>query len=368
MLKWLLLPLLLFATPKALHITFHAGCADEITALCKEFDIKLDTWLIPSLPNDFLTGNKNSRPYILSDEIAKKIFKAHKKTFNQYDLIITSDIAPLSRIFLQNHFEKPLLIWVCNRFDINAHRSGSKVFPDQNYYTVFNSAANMPNVEVIGYTPYEKYYAEKYRNIHVITETISPIGLSNSHNGLYKSSPTSIYKKSTVFIRDYFNEKRVGLPTILNKLNIKTYCGPYDGASDIKNFKAMVHIPLVMSNLFLWENLSEGVVHFIPSKKFYAEQYKREFIFFDWTKSNHVVNNLSVEEIFTYCEWYREDLVPLFVFFDSYEEIPHLLETTDFAAKREAILLWHSRHKEETLEKWRKVFSRLLNREHYLSS
>ncbi len=360
MIKFLFFPLLLFASQKALHITFHAGCAGEISAVCNHFAIELDTWLLPSLPNHFLTGLKDTTPYIFSKDKASQIYKLHKNTFDAYDMIITSDIAPLSRIFLQNHWEKPLLIWVCNRFDINVHRSGNKVFPDDPYHQLFKSTNNMPNVEVIGFTPYEQYYAEKHKNIFAISQTISPIGLNNSHKGIYKSVPARIDKQTTVFIREYYNENNVGLSKRLTALKVKNYSGPFDGALDIKDFKAMVHLPLVMSNFFLWENLSEGIVHFIPSKQFYASQYKKTFSFIDWTKSTNPRNNLPIHEIFDHCEWYREDLVPLFVFFDSYEEIPHLLETTDFQAKKALISTFHRDHKQRSLEKWKEVFSRLL--------
>jgi hypothetical protein len=360
MIKFFLFPLLLFSIPKALHITYHAGCAGEISSICRHFNIDLDTWLIPTLPPSFLTGKKTIDPYIISHDKAKKIFKLHKDTFNQYDLIITSDIAPLSRIFLQNQWEKPLLIWVCNRFDINCHRSGKKIFPDEPYYALFSSTLNMPNVEVIGYIPYEKYYAETHRKVFAIQKTITPIGINDFHGDIYKQVPKTVNKPETLFIREYINETKVGLSKILDNLKIKNYCGPYNGASDIKDFKAMVHIPSVMGNCFLYENLAQGVIHFIPSKKFYAEQYKKSFSFIDWSQFVFVSNNLSIEEIIDHCEWYREDLAPFFVFFDSYEQIPHLLKTTDFASKKRALALWYRDYKKNMLEKWEEVFSNLL--------
>jgi len=360
MIKFLLFPLLLFASQKALHITFHAGCAGEISLLCNHFAIGLDTWLLPSLPNHFLTGVADPAPYIFSKSKSKKIYKLHKNTFDEYDMIIISDIAPLCRIFLQHHWKKPLLIWVCNRFDINVYRTGNKVFPDDHYHQLFHSTSSMPNVEVIGFTPYEQYYARNYRNTFAISQTISPIGLNNSHQGIYSPVPAHIDKQETVFIREYYNENAVGLSKRLTALKVKNYSGPFDGALDIKDFKAMVHLPLVMSNFFLWENLSEGIVHFIPSKQFYASQYKKTFAFIDWTKATNPRNNLQIHEIFDHCDWYREELAPLFVFFDSYEEIPHLLETTDFQAKKALISAFHSNYKQQILEKWRHVFSRLL--------
>ena len=96
----LFIPFLLFSKQKVLHISFHNGCIGEIQQICRAFNLELDTWNVLNLKHKFLNGKtRNQNNYIMTHENADLTFNKHKKTFEKYDLIITSDIAPLSRIF-----------------------------------------------------------------------------------------------------------------------------------------------------------------------------------------------------------------------------------------------------------------------------
>ena len=103
---------------KALHLTFHKGCESELATISEALSIELQTWFIPDLPVHFLDGVAHGNAlYNIGHERAERIWNLHKEYFEQFDVIITSDTAPLARIFLQNGFKKPLIIWICNRFD-----------------------------------------------------------------------------------------------------------------------------------------------------------------------------------------------------------------------------------------------------------
>ena len=97
--------------PKILHITFHKGCKNEISAVAKALSLDLTTWFIPSFSGEFLDGYSSGNAlYNIGHHRAESIWNLHKEFFDQFDLIITSDTAPLSRIFLQNGWTKPLII------------------------------------------------------------------------------------------------------------------------------------------------------------------------------------------------------------------------------------------------------------------
>lgn len=352
---------LAFSKPKVLHLTFHQGCAGEVAYLCKIFDLELDTWAILDQPSGFLDPleSANSNYLMLADK-ADRIFKKHKQTFESYDLIITSDIAPLSRIFLQNNWKKPLLIWVCNRFDINTRCSGFKVFPDTEYLKLFQEAGNLENVEIVGYTNFEKVHAEKNRAVTSIKATIPPTGMSGVTKG-YEKISKEIQKEGKFFVRNYINEKSLSITRKLRQLNIPHYSGPYAGSADLKDFKGMIHIPCVMGNFHLWENLRQGIIHFIPSKQFYHSLYSsRKIKLWDWCQPHGRFSYLPIEEIFENCDWYNEKLLPLFVFFDSFDDLKQKIEDTDYTPKKEAIISWHKGHVLYCLNSWAPIFNRLL--------
>ena len=123
----------------------------------------------------------------------------------------------------------------------------------------------------------------------------------------------------------------------------------------------MIHIPCVMSNFFLFENIAKGIIHYIPSKAFYRSLYEsQEIEFYDWTDPSCRCSYLPTEEIFDYCDWYREDLSPLFVFFDSFEEIPKLHKQLDIETKKQTIQDYSKAHIEKCLRDWKVVFKKLL--------
>ncbi|MCH9811253.1 hypothetical protein K0U07_00645 [bacterium] len=357
----ILTPFFLFAKPKALHLTFHKGTEMEMKYLCKELGIELTTWnILGDVPFEIQQKNRHKFGYIISHDLAERTFNTYKEEFDQYDLIITSDIAPLARIFLQNNWKKPLLIWVCNRFDLNARCSGIKVFPDREFLKLFSEAKDLPNVEVIGWSRYEDFHARAHRNISTISQTIEPTGNGEPAKG-YRHVPKRVNKSQKVFVRNYRNEKKFRLRRLLANQGINVYQGPFAGGKDIKDFIGMVHIPLVMGNMLLWENLSHGVVHFLPSKRLYKEWYDQGKIeFWDWTSPYRRMSKISAEEIFTYSDWYHPKLAHLFIYFDCLEELNDLIKETDYAEKKALIKEFHEQHTKECLKKWKIVFDRLL--------
>ena len=101
-------------------------------------------------------------------------YKKYKDFYYSFDLIITSDTAPLSRILLQNNYSKKIIIWVCNRFDYRDEATNTCSFPDEEYYNIFRRSTNINNVKIASYTEFEYLYAAKYRKINIGDLTIKP--------------------------------------------------------------------------------------------------------------------------------------------------------------------------------------------------
>lgn len=331
-----------------LHISFHKGCIKEIEAVAKELSFNITSWFIPDLPAFYLDGkSKGSSLYNIGHDRANDIWNRHKSYFESFDLILTSDTAPLSRVFLQNNSSIPLIIWICNRFDYSDSASLDCSFPDLEYYSLFKEAVQKSNVKIIGYTPFENLYA-KIKGIDFGKDVIKPAGFFQSSMNIRSSIPKTIIKKETFFVPPYHND--AVLPKELDQLQISYYRGRYSGKGDLKDFKGIIHIPYAWSNLALFENWEEGLIYFIPTKRFLLE-LKKSMNFF-WSPP-------FKEEFLEYSEWYNPEYRSFFVYFDSWDDLKEKITKVNYNTVSSKVKKFTEIHKQKTLAQWYNVFNSL---------
>lgn len=332
---------------KVLHLTFHKGCEREFEEVAKELGLQLETLFIPSLPPYAFDGkSRGNALYNIGHERAENIWLLHKEYFESFDLVITSDTAPLARIFLQNGFQKPLIIWICNRFDYYDGASLDCDFPDKEYYRLLKEAGSNPFVKFVAYTEFEHFWAQ-LKGIDTGSLTITPSGI-NTHPAGPSAIPSSIDKKTCFFLPPYHNEtKYMDLSAFLKKRGIPNYCGRYNGPADLKDFKAIIHLPYTISNLALFENIQLGIPTFIPTKRFYRELS---------SKGNYFHPHPNY---FEHSEWYQPRFKNLFVYFDSWDDLGRKIRTLDYEAKRAEVRRFGEELKQEVLEKWERLFEEL---------
>lgn len=334
---------------RVLHLSFHRGCVNDIQEVADELGFEVTSWFIlaPELPREHFDGvSTGNAVYNISAERADVVWHKHKKFFDTFDAIITSDTAPLSRIFLQNEWLKPLIIWICNRFDYCDWQTYDGTFPDRDYYGLFADAYMRSNVHVVGYTPYEHFYARQ-KGVETGDLVIKPLGSHAAEvRGGTSAIPQSIDKEDTVFIypRVYGNELAY-VEQQCHARGIATYSGRYNGPEDLTAFKGVIYFPYAWSNLAPFENFHRGVVHFVPSEKFILEEVAR----------GNQVKHITLDQ-FHLIEWYFPEYRDVMVYFDSWDDLQHKLTTTDYAALRSRINAFGVQHKSVMLQRWAEVF------------
>lgn len=350
----LLLNLSLVGSIRVLHLSFHAGCIGDINEVAKELDWNLTTWNPLSSRQSserFLgPGDHPMGAYNMTHERAARIWAKNRQYFEQFDMVITSDTAPLSRIFIQNGWRKPLIIWVCNRFNYCVG-PGSQGGMDREYYQLFEQAVKMPNVCVASYTPFEHYFAALYK-VDIRGPIIKPIG---TKQGVCAESaiPSGVQKEKTLFVWPGFGgckkEQLEHIKGQCDQLGYPTYCGRYNGPDDLTDFKGVIYFPYQASNLALFENLQRGIVHFVPSERFIAQLIKEGASIYYWHEPY-------------YCEWYFGVHRDVIVYFDSWQDLKEKIATTDYPAMHAKIKAFGRAHREEMLDAWRGVVERLVNK------
>jgi hypothetical protein len=315
---------------KMLHVSYHNGCIGDINYVASKLGVDISV----------LRANWD---YLINHDQAKVIWEKYEDYFNSFDTIITSDTAPLSRIFLQNGYKGKLIVWICNRFDY-PDRDG---FPDTEYFNLWNSNLNNDKVSFISYTPFEYVYARQ-RGIQLSDFVIKPIaGAVDKLSGT--DIPDNINKSETFFIPYYHNDTiYMNLHGKCTLLGIGCYSGSYKGIQDLSEFKGIIHIPYAWSNLALFEAIKIGLPHLIPSKRFLLELADRNNFF--WSPPFQRDN-------IDYSEWYCGDLKDLFVYFDSWEDLKDKVINYDLNSIKDKRISFSIKHEEIELEKWKKVFN-----------
>lgn len=325
---------------KVLHISFHTGCQNDIQYMCDRLGLELT----------FMEFNDGTRgKYNIGRDRAQRVWDTHKDYFNSFDIVITSDTAPISRVFLQNNFQKKLIIWICNRFDYYDSATLDCNFPDNDYYELIRSIKNRNNVSIIGYTPFENFYCS-LKNLDIGNDVIKPIGKVSSVYEL--SNETNIsHKTEQFFVPSYHNDTiMMNLQNKLTELGISAYCGRYNGPLDLKSYKGIIHIPYAWSNLALFENLQNNLIYFIPSKRFLIEISKTYNNF--WFQDNQYINtHLQL------CEWYCDDLSNVLIYFDSWNDLINKVNTIDYTKQKEIISNFCKMHTERELKKWYSIIN-----------
>jgi hypothetical protein len=341
---------------KVLHLSLHKGCIKDFETVAENLKLDLTSfYILESKETRYLFDPHPSdwnSIYNMSHEKAERIWQANKDYFNQFDAIVTSDTAPLSRIFLQNNWKKPLIIWICNRFDYVDFGTYDGKYPDAEYYDLFRKAIFMPNVKVIGYVAYEHFYATQ-KGVYTGNTIIKPCGsIENSTRDGGKSYiPENINKEQTLFIPPRLEAHQVAhLLSQCDSLGISAYCGKYNGPQDLKDFKGVLHFPYAWSNLALFENIQLGLPHFVPTQRFLIELYQSPhrdlYRFF-------ALNNLE------YSEWYCPENKDVIIYFDSWQDLKNKVEAVDYTALKEKICAFGRKHKQEMIEKWKEALGQV---------
>jgi len=337
---------------KVLHVTFHEGCKNEFIGVANALGLDLTSWFVQELEREIGPGfwegtYVGNEIYNVGPRRAKRVWDKHKDFFNQFDVIVTSDTVPLSRIFLQNGWEKPLLIWICNRFDYAHPGGGEDHFPDAAYYDLLRKATTMKNVYFISYTEYEHEYARR-RGVEVGRRVIKPGSSQESYTEPFRYKvPSHIDKANTLFIfpRIYPSQRDI-VRNALATRGIQTWSEDGIATHEIKGFKGVIYFPYNLSTLALFDHTIQGIVRFIPTKEF--------------LRSTGFIRDYSLKNNLDMCEFYQDEFKDILVYFDSWDDLKQKIESTDYELLRRKNIEFGKKYQDITLSKWSTLFNELV--------
>jgi len=336
---------------KILHLGFHNGLFNDLQYVSEQ--LKLNIQYLK-----FTDGYTNgSAIYNIGHKRAQDAWNTFQNFYNQFDLIITSDTCPISRVFLQNQFKGKLIIWICNRFDYSDTASNDCNFPDNEYYKLLRNAKTNKNIKIFSYTKFEHIYAKK-KTVNIGSEIIKPCGFISKlfqQNSLsFKNDnkiPISINKRDLFFVPPYHNDTiMINLSLVLTNLKILNYSGKYGGPNDLIDFKGIIHIPYAWSNLSLFEAIQLGIIYFIPSLDFLCELFRKNRRKFFWSPP-------YMKHYLQESEWYCEENKNIFIYFSSWDDLKMKVNKVNYDEKKKYIKEFGINHNKQMLNKWKNAFN-----------
>ena len=321
---------------RVLHLSHHDGCHGDLEYVHHRLGIDIERIHYPF-------------GYNMCHDRANDIWNDLADRINTFDVVLVSDTAPLSRIILQHmdKFRGHLIIWVCNRFDYKDNVTNNCGFPDPEYYNLFRNALSSSRVTIIPYTDFERVHASRAK-INIRHNTIKPLGLTK-REAAPSIVPECIDKSASYFVPPYHNDRLFALHNRLCDMGFENFDDRYAGASDLKDFRGIVHVPYAWSNFALFENWQNGVVYAIPSLRF-MRNLCREGGFFWSPPFEYGLLSIS--------EWYATVNAGNFVYFDSWAELKKTLEHWDIHRRRVKLVLsvFCEAHVKATLKEWENVY------------
>lgn len=325
---------------KVLHISFHSGCFKDQHNVLSTLGFE-----VTNLP--FYPG-----VYTITREVADAFWTQHKELINAHDYVLISDTSAISRVILQNisEFKSKLVIWICNRFDY-------AMWHEPEFYELFNSFKEHPQVKITCYTFWEKIWCLK-RGIDVLSaQVITPLGKALGDTIPEGASPCHSWKEAEaeqkeVIVPGYRNDVLIGEK--LKTMQMSVYHGKFKNVEELSGFKAYVTQPDAMSKLFVFESIHAGIPVILPSKRRLLELCKGDYLF---NLTGHGGGYMLTDDLAGLCEWYNPEHAAIRFYFDSEEEIPEIVKTIDKQALLPAFKAIGAKLEKEVLTKWKKLYT-----------
>ena len=308
---------------RLLHIGFTIDIHYDIMYICKKLKIKTSFHI-------FEDGTKGK--YNIGKERANNYFKKHREYFETFDIILVSDTAPIARVFLENNWNKKLLIWIHNRFDYGDAATNDCNFPDPDYYELIKEETKKFNVKIFGNTYFENYYCKKIRNTDIGNKIINNLGIPKKK---YELIPQNIiwYTHNNMSVLKLDKKmKDLGIPIQHKNFN------------DTNRYQNVIHIPDNWTNNYLFEALNLGICYFIPTHNFFRQIIKDTGFY--WSPPFNI-ENLEMSE------WYKND--KWFIYFDSWEDLKDKILNEDYTEFRLFLKEEGEKHKMKNIEEWKNM-------------
>jgi hypothetical protein len=331
---------------KILHLSHHIGCFKDQEYVLNKLGHEVTSLKVLEL-GETLTVINPIESFRMSSPLARVVWSEVKDYLNSFDVVLTSDTAPISRIILENieEFSSKLVIWICNRYNY-------ELFGDTEWTKLFDKANDFPNVKIVPYTLFEKIWANANGIRTDNWEVITPLGK-------WAANSNPVKKDNDVWVGMYYNDNKfMNLKQTLIDMGVNAQGGDGERYADINELKrhyAMITLPDAPSKLICFELIHLGIPALLPAKPLMKQLKNTEGYGIPLAPAQFDDNIIDV------LEWYDPELEDCRYYYNSFKEIPKLI--TNIKHSQDVIqenCEYHSRRLEEkVLSQWKNIYDNL---------
>jgi hypothetical protein len=336
---------------KILHLSFHYGCISDLNTVFKLLNHEISHMFC-----------MQTIPYHIPEHLAHHLWNTNKDTYNQYDLIITSDTVALSYIFLLhlNELKPHLIILNCNRFTYGMDYEQKFITSLHHLHKKLNKITYIP------YTDFERIWCGKH-NVFLHERAIMPIGRYLQHINdealikecfkELKTNHRTKEKNHTIFLQNYNNHKDfMDLSKFLYDRGISVDFGSYVNIAELQDYLAIVVLPDQFSKYFTFESIQNNLIVILPSPNFLMQLVRQPGYYFNIEGSKGQLT----QDYINLCEWYKYPECRFY--FDSFDELIHIIKNLTpelIAEKRKWCDFYGKVIIEEHLLQWKHILEKI---------
>jgi len=235
---------------------------------------------------------------------------------------------------------------------------------DPEFYSLLRDIPNRKNVSMFGNTAIENLWATQMKNVNFGDFIIKPVGKNKISEGVTK---VHVPDQTKVFyVPPYHNETVfMKLTDKLDQLGIKNKCERFPNhISDLLEYSGVICIPYAFSTIAFFERLQLGIITFVPSVDFMAEMAKSAKNAYGegsfWFQPPFFAGNPGLKDVLSLSEWYNGCYAEALVYFDTWEDLVHKINTIDYVEKTKKVVKIAKLHESSSMERWAKVIDNLL--------
>jgi hypothetical protein len=346
------------------NLDLHISVIADFEYILKKifpFDFKINAqsmsghapFMNKQISNNYAINRNNWKT--LNESLVDLFYTTHKEELKDYDGFVVT-FSP-SFALLYEQFNKPIIVINATRYEQPASHNGNL----EQWEWINKGLQRLRDKNLlitISNNLFDQLYLKKGANIDSVHIPSLCLYTNVDYNVINENRMQYLLYSS---LKQEFSNV-LNLNNVININHIK----PYDYIDLIKA-KAIINIPYEISTMSIFEHYSMNIPLIFPSKEFLKQMYKNNLInfygsyanLFNTKKYPENLQSLLGDNWFNtmvdYADYYDVNNMPYITYFNSFEELPFILNSVDFNNISKKMREFNLKRRVNAFEQWSRI-------------